>query len=224
MRRSNTSIAKPSTEWKLITPGTHQHPWDTNSEQTAPSPRQGHSTTSFSRRGAFFIFGGKCAVSQLDQTAFNAAGSREGTRDGKTFHFNDCYRFDCKTKIWTPLTCSGEPPPARAHHCAVAVDNTRLVVMGGTNGRIRFNDMYRLNTGTLVWEQVVVPSLSMYQIRSASVFQDQIIIFGTLANPPPDDKSGNRNSNHASSPLLTHCCVDLGLSKLMHASSTSTST
>ena len=205
MRRSRQQTTdSPILSWKLITADSH--------DQKAPSPRQGHTSTSFPRRNFFIIFGGKCSIAQLTKSSLYSNiptstshstndTSTKGVRDGKTFFYNDCYRFDCKTKTWSPLLCTGNLPSPRAHHTSVSMDNTRLVVMGGTNGRGRLNDVYRLNIGTLVWDCVDVSntSLSSHQIHSASTFQnhpDKIFIFGISTERRTSSNHHDTNHNH----------------------------
>ena len=180
--KSSTKLqsSKPLT-WKLITPDQH--------DKNSPAPRQGHTSTAFPRRNFFIIFGGQCSNTQLSKSNFSKKQNpnTNGRIDGKTFFFNDCYKFECKTKTWSPLSCTGDIPSSRAHHSAVAFDNTRLVIMGGTNGRARLNDVYRLNLGTLIWQRINVTntSLNSYQIHSSLMlpsFPNQIFIFGASNN------------------------------------------
>jgi hypothetical protein len=167
-RRSSHAVRA---QWKLITPDSH--------DSSAPTTRQGHTTVEFQRSNFFIVFGGKCSTSQNYQSNYTI-----GSRDGKMFFYNDCYRFDCKTKVWTPLSCTGEHPSPRAHHSSVAVDNTKMLVVGGTNGRYWYKDMYRLNIGTFVWDNIDMTNtnLSSYQISSVSNIpndSNHIMVFGT---------------------------------------------
>ena len=195
-------------EWKSITP-------DSSTPTNQPSQRQGHTTIAFSSRRAFLIiFGGKSS---------NNPKRESNSQDGKTIFFNDSYRFDCKAKTWTPLVCSGDIPPPRAYHSGVAIDNTRMLITGGSNGRTRLNDIYQLNVGTLVWEHVssnqTEVSLSSYQIYSAAVLPNhpqKIIIFGVLSNSAAraaESVSGARTGTDPTA-SLARCIVNLSTGQL----------
>ena len=140
---SSSSAAALAVAWKALAAG--------GSDRHAPSPRQGHSATAVPRRECIVVFGGQGDF--VRGTTFRAGGSggggasAVGEPDGRKIYYNDCYRFDCKTRAWSSLPCTGDAPSPRAGHTALVVSNTRLVVTGGTNGRRRLCDMYRLNLG-----------------------------------------------------------------------------
>eukprot|EP00667_Euglena_gracilis_P003526 EG_transcript_3537 len=72
---------------------------------------------------------------------------------------NDVYTFDTVQEHWTKRECTGEVPPHRGGHTAVAWKNNCMVVHGGWDvGNVYYDCTYILHTDVWHWEQVKVTS------------------------------------------------------------------
>jgi dynein heavy chain len=67
--------------------------------------------------------------------------------------FNDLHVLDCYSWEWIALETTGDVPPPRSGHQAVAV-GTDLYVFGGWNSVEEFDDMYVLDTELLEWTKL----------------------------------------------------------------------
>jgi dynein heavy chain len=98
-----------------------------------PEPRGAHSATLIGDR--MYVFGGY-------------GGDGYASRD-----FNDLHVLDCYSWEWIALETTGDVPPPRSGHQAVAV-GTDLYVFGGWNSVEEFDDMYVLDTELLEWTKL----------------------------------------------------------------------
>ena len=97
-----------------------------------PEARSGHTFTNVGTRNV--LFGGF------------------GRLDGVATTFNDLWNLDVQSPdllAWNSLKVTsaaedGELPTPRSHHTAVEVSKNRMLVFGGINGRVRFNDVWIL--------------------------------------------------------------------------------
>jgi hypothetical protein len=56
---------------------------------------------------------------------------------------DDTWRFDVITQMWKPLSIQGKMPLARwSHDAVIDTASKRLLIFGGTNGAVRFNDLW----------------------------------------------------------------------------------
>ncbi len=95
----------------------------------APSPRRAH--TANAHEGQMIIFGGGNGVGAL----------------------NDVYSMDCTDlgKLeWKKWECTGKIPIGRGYHTSNVVDG-KLIVIGGSDGHMSFNDIHVLRLGE--WEE-----------------------------------------------------------------------
>lgn len=88
-----------------------------------PSPRAGHTSTSFGNKIVFF-----------------------GGGDGKRL-FRDLFILDPDTMTFSQPIISGSAPSARSAHTATIFDHM-VIVFGGGDGSRRFKDVYLLEIGT----------------------------------------------------------------------------
>ncbi|KAG0494736.1 hypothetical protein HPP92_005730 [Vanilla planifolia] len=101
-----------------------------------PSPRDSHSCTTVGRR--LFVFGGTDGMNIL----------------------NDLHILDTSSNRWISPILHGKGPDAREGHSAAAVDK-RLFIFGGcgksddSHEDTYYNDLYILDTETLVWQCAV---------------------------------------------------------------------
>ncbi|XP_076596932.1 host cell factor 1b isoform X4 [Chaetodon auriga] len=136
-----------------------------------PCPRLGHS---FSLIGSCcYLFGG-------------LANDSEDPKNNIPRYLNDLYRLELRPGSsvvgWEiPLT-SGQPPPPRESHTAVASSShgaNRLVIYGGMSG-CRLGDLWMLDTDSLTWSK---PALSgnaplPRSLHSATTINNKMYVFG----------------------------------------------
>lgn len=94
---------------------------------------------------------------------------------------NDLHLLEVDTLSWSPVFTAGNTPSPRSRHTATLVKSTLWVVGGLGEGQTVFNDVYTLNTSSMVWSKPVIkgttpmpPRWGHSAIRSGSL----IIIFG----------------------------------------------
>ncbi|KAI8380599.1 hypothetical protein EDC96DRAFT_491528 [Choanephora cucurbitarum] len=102
--------------------------------------------------------------------------------------FNTLYILDMDTLTWSKPRTSGQiPPPCRAHSCTTVERDTgsgrkaySLYVFGGGDGPNYFNDLYVLNTDTLVWSKPKTSGEppSPRRAHTTCIWNQKIIIVG----------------------------------------------
>ncbi|KAG1744459.1 hypothetical protein EDB19DRAFT_1894578 [Suillus lakei] len=107
-----------------------------------PAPRRAHTAVLYN--GKIYIFGGgngltalndlwTLDVSRLDPTSQSVGGLR-----------------------WSLVETQGEPPAPRGYHTANLVGNV-MIVVGGSDGRECFSDVWCLHLDTLIWTRLNLP-------------------------------------------------------------------
>ncbi|KAJ0395717.1 hypothetical protein P43SY_006365 [Pythium insidiosum] len=110
-----------------------------NVAPVVPAPRGGHSAVLIRR--AIYVFGGY-------------GGAGYARRD-----FDDLFMFRVEDASWSKVTTKGKPPERRAGHQACAVDDSMLIC-GGWNSVVQFNDLHVLDTMTGAWSSVDGPHMA----------------------------------------------------------------
>lgn len=91
------------------------------------------------------------------QVAFHAACVIRGAmyvhggvteKDGK-FPSQYLHKLDFNTGMWSQIRVSGSP--ALSHHCAVAIDNRYMLLIGGWNGKQRTADVFAFDAEENRW-------------------------------------------------------------------------
>lgn len=98
----------------------------------APSPRRAHTSNYYN--GKLIIFGGGNGVGAL----------------------NDVYVLDVMDMNrleWHRIDCHGKIPIGRGYHTSNLVDG-KLIVIGGSDGHMSFNDIHILKLDTQIWYQI----------------------------------------------------------------------
>lgn len=112
----------------------------------APAPRSGHTFTTLTGGDVHVLFGG----SGQGRTASSKAASA----------LNDVHICsvapDNGAVTWAPLAVQGPSPPPRARHTAVALDARRMLVFGGLDQKVRFNDCWVLDVTARSWSAAQV--------------------------------------------------------------------
>ncbi|CAH8334830.1 unnamed protein product [Eruca vesicaria subsp. sativa] len=126
-----------------------------------PSPRDSHSCTTVGDN--LFVFGGT---------------------DGKT-HLKDLHVLDTSSHTWKCVDARGEGPEAREAHSATLVGK-RIFIFGGcgkasgSDDEVFYNDLYILNTETLMWQRAVTAGNppSARDSHTSSIWKNKIIVVG----------------------------------------------
>lgn len=93
---------------------------------------------------------------------------------------NDLHLLEVDTLSWSPVFTAGNTPSPRSRHTATLVKSTLWVIGGLGEGQTVFNDVYTLNTSSMVWSKPAVkgnqlpPRWGHSAIRSGSL----ILVFG----------------------------------------------
>ncbi|PIA16675.1 hypothetical protein COEREDRAFT_81043 [Coemansia reversa NRRL 1564] len=90
-------------------------------------------------------------ASIVDGTSMVVLGG--ASTEGKLAGMQTILIYNIKTQVWTQRTTSGNAPPARRDHVATVVNDTGIVIHGGTNADFlsAYNDVAMLNTTTWTW-------------------------------------------------------------------------
>lgn len=124
-----------------------------------PSPRDSHSCTAVGDN--LFIFGGT---------------------DGKV-PLRDLHIFDTSSSTWITPSLRGEGPEPREGHSAALVGK-RLFIFGGcgkdNSSEVYYNDLYILDTETLVWRRAVTSGTppSARDSHTCSAWKHKIVVIG----------------------------------------------
>ncbi|TKY84856.1 hypothetical protein EX895_005936 [Sporisorium graminicola] len=123
---------------------------------TAPSPRRAHTCNYY--EGQLIVFGGGNGVGALN--------------DVHTLDVNDLSRLE-----WRELECSGKVPIGRGYHTSNLVDG-KLIVIGGSDGHMSFNDIHILRLDTRTWYQVKTDEIHNRLGHTATQVGSYLFIFG----------------------------------------------
>ncbi|CAA7043224.1 unnamed protein product [Microthlaspi erraticum] len=126
-----------------------------------PRPRDSHSCTTVGDN--LFVFGGT---------------------DGSN-HLKDLHILDTSSHTWICPDVRGEGPEAREAHSATLVDKCLFIFGGcgkssGSDDEVFYNDLYILNTETLVWKRAVTTGNppSARDSHTCSVWKNKMIVVG----------------------------------------------
>ncbi|GAK64711.1 galactose oxidase [Moesziomyces antarcticus] len=123
---------------------------------TAPSPRRAHTCNYY--EGQLIIFGGGNGVGALN--------------DVHTLDVTDLSRLE-----WRKMECSGKVPIGRGYHTSNLVDG-KLIVIGGSDGHMSFNDIHILRLDTQTWYQVKTEEIHNRLGHTATQVGSYLFIFG----------------------------------------------
>ncbi|PKA59848.1 Acyl-CoA-binding domain-containing protein 4 [Apostasia shenzhenica] len=126
-----------------------------------PSPRDSHSCTTVGNR--LFVFGGTDGTNPL----------------------NDLHILDASTNTWISPILHGKGPDAREGHSAALI-NKKLFIFGGcgkfgnSHEEVYYNDLYILDTETLVWERAVTSGTPPVprDSHTCSSWKNKLIVLG----------------------------------------------
>ncbi|KAG1818946.1 hypothetical protein EV424DRAFT_1619045 [Suillus variegatus] len=115
-----------------------------------PPPCRAHTATLVDRK--IVIFGGGQGPAYYDSTYIFDTTTRSW------FSLNDLWTIDVSRGglRWSLFETQGEPPVPRGCHTANLVGNI-MIVVGGSDGRECFSDVWCLHLDTLVWTRLNLP-------------------------------------------------------------------
>lgn len=122
----------------------------------APSPRRAHTCNYY--EGQLIVFGGGNGVGALN--------------DVHTLDVSDLSRLE-----WRRMNCGGKVPIGRGYHTSNLVDG-KLIVIGGSDGHMSFNDIHILRLDTQTWYQVKTDEIHNRLGHSATQVGSYLFIFG----------------------------------------------
>ena len=123
---------------------------------TPPSPRRAH--TCNYHEGQLIVFGGGNGVGALN--------------DVHTLDISDLSKLE-----WRRMDCRGKIPIGRGYHTANLVDG-KLIVIGGSDGHMSFNDIHILRLDTRTWYQVKTDEIHNRLGHTATQVGSYLFIFG----------------------------------------------
>ncbi|KAJ1018887.1 hypothetical protein NDA16_004690 [Ustilago loliicola] len=123
---------------------------------TAPSPRRAHTCNYY--EGQLIVFGGGNGVGALN--------------DVHTLDVTDLSRLE-----WRKMDCGGKVPIGRGYHTSNLVDG-KLIVIGGSDGHMSFNDIHILRLDTQTWYQVKTDEIHNRLGHTATQVGSYLFIFG----------------------------------------------
>lgn len=140
-----------------------------------PSPRRAHTCNYY--EGQLVVFGGGNGIGALN--------------DVHLLDVTDISRLE-----WKKMECSGKIPIGRGYHTTNLVDG-KLIVIGGSDGHMSFNDIHILRLDTKTWYQVKTDEIHNRLGHTATQVGSYLFVFG------------GHNSKAYTSELLTLNLVNL---------------
>lgn len=122
----------------------------------APSPRRAHTCNYY--EGQLIVFGGGNGVGALN--------------DVHVLDVTDLSRLE-----WRKMECGGKVPIGRGYHTSNLVDG-KLIVIGGSDGHMSFNDIHILRLDTKMWYQVKTDETHNRLGHTATQVGSYLFIFG----------------------------------------------
>ena len=126
-----------------------------------------------------------------------------------TIYYNDVYKLNLTTGLWTEVTTTGTPPTTRHGHSAIIYDGY-MYIFGGYDGTTRYADTLKLNLTTYEWTTVSTsgtPPTGRYQ-HSAVYYLDgstpYMYIFGGMLLVTQQDTHRLNLSTNAWSNTLSY--------------------
>ncbi|PWN88204.1 galactose oxidase [Acaromyces ingoldii] len=127
-----------------------------NVSGTPPPPRRAHTCNLYN--GNLVIFGGGNGVGALNDVC--------------TLDVTDPNRLE-----WKRMECKGKVPIGRGYHTSSLVDG-KLIVIGGSDGSMSFNDIFILSLDTQVWHQVKTDEIHNRLAHTATQVGSYLFVIG----------------------------------------------
>ncbi|KAL4105844.1 hypothetical protein PRIC1_003900 [Phytophthora ramorum] len=97
-----------------------------------PAPRYGHSALLLNGGERMFVFGGRGARGEA---------------------FRDMFFFDLGAMAWLQVQWTTDCPVGRFGHAAASVDDEKMYVFGGWDGKKSMNDLWSFDSTTFTWRR-----------------------------------------------------------------------
>jgi len=91
---------------------------------------------------------------------------------------NDIYILDTVKMTWTQLKSSGTTPQARGYHTSTLMKDRNIIIYGGSNGKVCFNDVYIFDTVSNFWSKCVIENPSPRFAHAATLVGHNLFVFG----------------------------------------------
>ncbi|XP_023239997.1 host cell factor 1-like [Centruroides sculpturatus] len=183
-------------EWKRLKPRSPK-------SGSPPCPRLGHSFTLINNK--VYLFGG-------------LANDSEDPKNNIPRYLNDLYTLELRPHssimTWDVPQYSGQPPPPRESHTAVAYHGKdgkkpRLIIYGGMSG-CRLGDLWQLEIDGMSWSKPIVdgsPPLPR-SLHSATLISHRMFVFGGWVPLVMED---NKAATHEKEWKCTNTLASLNL-------------
>ena len=169
------------------------HVWSPSKIQLSPCPRAFHSLIVYN--STLYLFGGLGDLSSMNSSALNDTWSlRWSESSAKLGQSSD--------HDWRQIVANGSSPRGRFGHSAVtyyneSMDESVMLVFGGTDGMTVFDDIWQLSLSTSTWKQlipypVVKHAKNNTQLtkafgHSAAMIGHQMVVYGGCSHPPTNN-------------------------------------
>ncbi|KAG6971477.1 hypothetical protein JG687_00001998 [Phytophthora cactorum] len=97
-----------------------------------PAPRYGHSAILLNNTERMFVFGGRGAQGEA---------------------FRDMFFFDLNAMAWLQVQWTTDCPAGRYGHAVASVDDEKMFVFGGWDGKKSMNDLWVFDSTTFTWRR-----------------------------------------------------------------------
>jgi N-acetylneuraminic acid mutarotase len=94
---------------------------------------------------------------------------------------NDTWRYNYSTNMWTNITPAINPPVRETHTMAYDMESDRIIMFGGYNSSLFFNDTWAYDPNTNTWTNMspqVSPSARVGSMMVYDNKSNRIILFG----------------------------------------------
>ena len=130
-----------------------------------------------------YVFGGENSSTKRNNSLYkiNCNGWIPYTLQWETY--KESFTIKRQMILWEKLETTGEAPSPRSHHSTCVVDYKYLYVVGGKDGKIKFSDIFKLDSFTLTWMRVdywgsKLPPMYGHSVASVN---NKIFIFGGVS-------------------------------------------
>jgi N-acetylneuraminic acid mutarotase len=123
---------------------------------TLPSPRSGHSITTYN--DSLYLFGG-C--------------------DFESTCYNDVQKYSLSTNLWSSVPTKNSPPSSREGHLSILIGHF-IYIHGGSSQTTLYSDIFKFNLHTSEWSEVILSGTSQPRAYHSGVLHEHglILIFG----------------------------------------------
>ena len=154
---------------------------------SAPPAVSGHTLVSIDNM--VYLFGGEDSTAEAKNRTANTRGDI----------LNDLWAFNKNNNTWYEKSTSN-PPPARNHHTAVALDG-KMYVHGGVTENGTTSDMWEYDPTTNKWTEIETPTVPYPKIHQGAVAAEgQFYVIGGLVKNEEYDYESSYGSTWAFNP------------------------